>query len=58
MKLSMALTMDGLIRSLRWRGVELREDVLEPVAETRQGDKHDDERQHGIAESGLSRPLP
>ncbi|WP_161939544.1 hypothetical protein [Paramesorhizobium deserti] len=31
MKLSMALTMDGLIRSLRWRGVEQVQEKCEAV---------------------------
>jgi hypothetical protein len=47
MKLSMRLTMNGLIRALRWRGVELREAVM-------QKEERDDERQPGIAEGGLS----
>ncbi|PYE88388.1 hypothetical protein C7477_10730 [Phyllobacterium leguminum] len=54
MKLSMRLTMDGLIRSLRWRGIEQREKMLQPISKK---DEPDDERRHGIAEGGLSRPL-
>ncbi|WP_158259794.1 hypothetical protein [Phyllobacterium phragmitis] len=57
MKLSMALTMDGLIRSLRWHGVELRENVPEPMTDRRKEDEHDDERQYGIAQGDLSRPF-
>lgn len=28
MKLSMQMTMDALVRALRWRGIQLREDVV------------------------------
>jgi len=57
MRLSMALTMDGLIRGLRWRAVELREEVLKPGTDARKEDEADDQRQYGTAESGLSRPF-
>lgn len=51
MKLSMRLTMDGLVRALRWRGIELRE------RDERKEEERDDERQHGVAEGSLSYPL-
>ncbi|GAB1581395.1 hypothetical protein PPNSA23_13380 [Phyllobacterium phragmitis] len=57
MKLSMALTMDGLIRSLRWRAVELREGMLQPGTDARKEDETNDQRQYGTAEGGLSRPF-